>query len=74
MKKKRKYQRRFHMRKEYIMSYNGIMLGNDTHKLSMITAKFDVRCEGDGIIEVRVRCNEGSKVYKLCEKLGFDWR
>lgn len=75
--KRRKYQRRFHMRKEYTLyvgSDDGIMLGSDTHKLSMIAAKFDVCYIGPRTVEVMVRCNEGSKAYKLCEKLGFDWK
>lgn len=74
MKKKRKYQRRYHMWKRYTMDADAVRLGMDTYKLSMIAGKFEVIYEGGGIVAVKVRCNVESKAYNLCEYLGFTWR
>lgn len=51
-------------------------LNDDTYQLSQLLARYEVHCERTfetSIVSVQVRCTKGSKVYQLCEQLGYTW-
>lgn len=81
MKAKKKRQK-YRMRKAMFMTYyNDGLLNDHIKKLSMIQARYEVLISDVMIhghtrnsIKVKVRCYKNSRVYKLCESLGYEYK
>lgn len=45
----------------------------ETRKLSLAKAKFEVYYLKENLVSIRVRCREGSPIYKKCKEFGYKW-
>lgn len=64
------------MWKDYVLAdlASGFSLTQETRKLSLHQARFEVYFRGNNIVRIRVRCRHRSSIYKLCQEMNYIWR